>query len=139
MGYTRYYEVKQKLDEQKFERFSEDCKIVCQEICKIYNIELGDWRGVEKEPQFTPDVVCFNGYKDESCETFILTKKTNGFEFTKTNRKNYDKCVLACLLLAKDYFGESIRVSSDGDNDDENVKSTLASLRRENKINSILS
>ena len=80
----------------------------------------------------------FNGVGDLSHETFGLGPETSGFNFTKTQRKPYDKHVLACLILAKEYFGDNIKVSSDGDNGDKEIEELLISLRRDNKIKSIL-
>ena len=36
MGYTRYYEVYQKIDESEFEKFTNDCKVVCEEVTKKF-------------------------------------------------------------------------------------------------------
>jgi hypothetical protein len=44
-----------------------------------------------------------------------LVCNMTGFQFTKTQHKPYDNHVLACLILSKIYYGDKIRVSSDGD------------------------
>ena len=137
MGYTRYYKVTGQIDPQKFEKYSEDCQIICDEITKQFGGGLADWEG-EGEPEFTTDEVRFNGIGDDAHETFALTKLSKGFGFTKTQRKPYDRHVLACLLLAKEYFGENIQVSSDGDNGDLEVESLILEFKRDNKINLIL-
>jgi len=137
MGYTRYYEVTGQIDSQKFEKYSEDCKVICDEITKQTGHGLANCEG-EDEPEFTPDAVRFNGVGDHAHETFALSKNSKGFNFTKTQRKPYDRHVLACLLLAKEYFGENIRVSSDGDNDDVEVESLILQSKRDNKINLLL-
>ena len=137
MGYTRYYRVVGKIDSQKFKDYSKDCKEVCEEITNKWGHGLASWDG-EGEPRFEEEGISFNGVGDLSHESFGLSPQTSGFEFTKTQRKPYDKHVLACLILAKEYFGNNIEVSSDGDNDDKEIHELLISLRRDNKIKSIL-
>ena len=137
MGYTRYYRVEGKIDPIKFKDYSKDCKMVCEEITKQTGHGLAGWNG-EGEPRFEDEGILFNGVGDLSHETFGLGPETSGFNFTKTQRKPYDKHVLACLILAKEYFGDNIKVSSDGDNDDKEIEELLISLRRDNKIKSIL-
>jgi hypothetical protein len=137
MGYTRYYEVYQKIDESEFEKFTNDCKVVCEEVTNKFGHGLAGWDGTG-EPEFEKDGVLFNGIGDNSHETFGISKDTTGFQFTKTNRKPYDRHVLACLLLAKQYYGDKIRVSSDGDNDDAPINSLISELSRDRKIERIL-
>ena len=137
MGYTRYYRVEGKIDLIKFKDYSKDCKMVCEEITKQSGHGLAGWNG-EGEPRFEDEGILFNGVGDLSHETFGLGPETSGFNFTKTQRKPYDKHVLACLILAKEYFGDNIKVSSDGDNNDKEIEELLISLRRDNKIKSIL-
>ena len=137
MGYTRYYEVYQKIDESEFEKFSNDCKVACEEITIKFGHGLAGWGGTG-EPEFVKDGILFNGIGEDSHETFGISKDTTGFQFTKTQRKPYDRHVLACLLLARKYFGDKIRVSSDGDNDDKPINSLILELSRDRKIERIL-
>jgi hypothetical protein len=137
MGYTRYYRVEGKIDPIKFKDYSKDCKMVCEEITKQSGHGIAGWNG-EGEPRFEDEGISFNGIGELSHETFGLGPQTSGFNFTKTQRKPYDKHVLACLILAKEYFGDNIKVSSDGDNDDKEIEDLLTALRRDNKIKSIL-
>lgn len=137
MGYTRYYRIEGKIDPIKFKDYSKDCKIVCEEITKQTGHGIAGWDG-KGEPSFEDEEISFNGIGDLSHETFVLGPETSGFNFTKTQRKPYDKHVLSCLILAKEYFGDNIKVSSDGDNNDKEIEELLISLRRDNKIKSIL-
>jgi hypothetical protein len=137
MGYTRYYRIEGKIDPEKFKDYSKDCKMICEEITNQFGHGIAGWNG-EGEPRFEDDGISFNGIGDLSHETFGFDPQTSGFNFTKTQRKPYDKHVLACLILAKQYFGDNIKVSSDGDNDDKEIEELLISLRRDNKIKSIL-
>lgn len=137
MGYTRYYEITGKIDPEKFETYSNDCKIICDEITNRFGDKLAGWDGTEL-PEFTKDEVRFNGVGENSHETFTLCKDSTGFNFTKTQRKPYDRHVLACLILAKEYFGDNIRVSSDGDNNDIEIENIIKIFKRDSKICTIL-
>jgi len=124
MGYTRYYELFQKIEKSEFEKFSKKCKDVCDEVTKKFGHGIAGWDGFG-EPVFTSDEIRFNGVEECSHETFSIGVNSIGFKFTKTNRKPYDRHVLACLLLAKIQFGDKIEISSDGDNDDLAIESLL--------------
>lgn len=137
MGYTRYYRVEGKLDPEKFKNYSKDCKVVCDYITKNFGHGIAGWDG-DGDPRFEDEGISFNGIGELSHESFGLGIKSSGFNFTKTARKPYDRHVLACLILAKEYFGDNIKVSSDGDNDDKEIEDILIPLRRDNKIKSIL-
>jgi hypothetical protein len=137
MGYTRYYEVKNKLDPEKFKDYSKDCKAICDEITKEFGHGIASISG-HGDPKFTDDIISFNGVGDLSYESFCLSTGSKGFDFTKTQRNPYDRHVLACLILAKEYFGDNIRISLDGENDDEEVYNLIRKLKRDNKIKSIL-
>jgi len=137
MGYTRYYRVEGKIDSEKFKDYSKDCKIICKEITDRLKSGIAGWDG-DGDPEFTDEEIAFNGIGDNSHETFRLGTESKGFNFTKTARKPYDKHVLACLIVAKEYFGDNIKVSSDGDNNDKEIEELLISLKRDNKIKNIL-
>ena len=79
-----------------------------------------------KPPEVSPDLIRFNGWKDEGHETFYLTREnfasqphnpnvTESFDFCKTARKPYDLAVCLVLLSMKRHAPESVIVSSDGD------------------------
>lgn len=73
-------------------------------------------------PTLRDDLVCFNGnrWHGNSCETCYLCAEDKGFSFCKTDRWPYDTAVWACLLCFKFYFGDNIKLSSDG-NDKEHA------------------
>lgn len=126
MGYTRYWDIKNDLDDYRFLKFKE----FCNQIVELFDIPLEDIF-------ITDNVVRFNGVGDDAHETFVFSKKS-GFNFCKTQRKPYDAVVCACLLTAMDIFGSDISFSSDGDNNDDKVKENLKSLIRDRKLNNIL-
>jgi hypothetical protein len=136
MGFTRYYEIKKKLDPDTFKKFSQDCKTVCEYITQTSGVQIAGYDGTG-DPIFESGAVSFNGVNDLAHESFGIESKSLGFYFTKTQRKPYDRHVQICLELAKVYFGDSIEVSSDGD-DDETVGSLIKQFLREKKIGQIL-
>lgn len=175
MGYTHYWRRPQTLDASKFKLAVDDCK----KICDTLPVPLGDYAGrgqaTEGGPEFTDDVLCFNGSitshslckadisipwptenaegiaivadaepiagrwfagdtllsrccdenGDGSYETFCIPRiledrewqtPENGlyFECCKTGFRPYDLNVQCCLIVFKEYFGDSILVFSDG-------------------------
>lgn len=138
MGYTRYFELYKPTNEEKFKQYSEVCKTVCEAIQKKEDYKLGDWEGNENDPIFDENEVSFNGIDKDSHETFSIRRIKTGFKFTKTNRKPYDSSVCACLYLAKQMFGDDIRVSNDGDNDDEKVQNFVRQYLRDSNINNLI-
>lgn len=139
MGYTRYFELYKPISEEKFKQYSEVCKTVCEAIQEKEDYQLGDWEGSENGPTFDENETSFNGLGDEdSHETFSIRRNKTGFEFTKTNRKPYDSSVCACLYIAKQMFGDDIRVSNDGDNDDEKVQNFVRQHLRDSNINNLI-
>lgn len=77
------------------------------------------------EPKIDNTHIIFNGdgSKDLDHETFYVTMDYNEedakFSFCKTARKPYDTAVCLALLCLKEYFGDDITVSSDGNMESE--------------------
>lgn len=62
-----------------------------------------------------------NGKRENAHEDFIFREylpMNEAFNFCKTDRKEYDVVVTACLAAAKYYMGDDIKVSSDGFKED---------------------
>ena len=139
MGFTRYYTVNKKLNSEDFSNFSKDSKSVCDWVTSKYGHKIAGCDGYDN-PNFTDQVVAFNGSgEDDSHETFQLSLNTIGFQFTKTQLKPYDKHVFATLIVAKYYFGESIEISGDGEDDDyPEISEVVKSFIRDKKINEIV-
>lgn len=121
MGYTHYWYTKPELDKKNWDIFSNlasqikfDCPIA--------------WEHTDptKPPEFSRELVRFNGVGDDGHETFYFARvgegreRENGkcFACCKTAQKPYDKYVTACLLLAKIIFSKDIELASDGENSD---------------------
>ena len=124
MGYTHYWTLK-KSSAKKFKDFSDTCKILHDNLPEKSNtaggyfadekISIGDWDGhlgLGKAPEFSKDLVNFNGVGELQHETFNIEFDQNGWSFCKTARKPYDLLVCACLLAASNILGYDI--SSDG-------------------------
>ena len=129
MGYTRYWKSnKEVLSDEKFKNFSHVCRLAI------------DCMGIPLDDVIINDnVVRFNGVGDDAHETFVFSKKINGFNFCKTQRKPYDELVCACLDFAKIIFKDDITTSSDGENMDEEVKQKIKKIIREKNLEDLLS
>jgi hypothetical protein len=60
----------------------------------------------------------FNGIGEEAHETFVFPVKFEvpGFNFVKTQWKEYDVVVVACLIAARDHFKpDELAIASDGE------------------------
>lgn len=114
MGYTHYWKTKREFTEEEWNKFTKGTK----KIIKKSGVKICNGMG-EDEPILTPDVVSLNGdaSNGEDCESFIVTKEPQEFEFCKTRREPYDKVVCACLLLMEKILGKDVEVSSDGNRD----------------------
>lgn len=110
MGYTHYWR-HTKLNDEAWSEFLDDViKIVNDPQIKEL---LADGRG-EREPEVFDIAVRFNGKSPDDYETFTFLQSGTGFDFCKTAQRPYDMAVCLVLLRAKERFGDSIIVSSDG-------------------------
>ena len=111
MGYTHYWEVKNKIPQDKFDAIGDDLKQVIK-ACNDDGIKICGGMG-----EIENDVISFNGDGDNGHETCYMTKDKKDFAFCKTARKPYDIAVTAFLIICKHYLGDDIEVTSDGDNE----------------------
>jgi len=125
MGYTHYWDRKEKLDPNLFGQASKDC----QKVCNNSQVEIQFEYNEPNPPVFTRDSVRFNGIGSDGHETFAVArhykhsypqKDEQGrlFTFCKTACKPYDRLVTACLVIFKHHFGDAISISSDGEMSD---------------------
>ena len=139
MGYTQYWYRKGNLSDgwkefiKDVQKLYENLPLVSYWAEKKFHtnkyLEISGWNG-EGDPIFNENEIKFNGHGALAHETFKLsrilsTTETYSFDkegyyfgFCKTVRKPYDIFVTAVLLLAKKYFNEDMKISSDGDWDD---------------------
>ena len=127
MGYTHYWERNPEAEaSDAYGRLALDIQKIVK-AAEAAGIALGDGFG-ENQPVFNEGHISFNGYGNESHETFFWPAVAENpewraeeplvFNFCKTAMKPYDAVVTASLIRAKDVYGDSILVHSDGDWDD---------------------
>jgi len=114
MGYTQYFfKIDDSIDFTKSEilEFGKNVKKIIQK--SGIKIKGPDGLG---EPIINEKEVSFNGdaSKSEDYETFSVSNDTWGV--CKTNRKAYDKVVVASIIAAKKVFKNKIKVGSDAHN-----------------------
>ena len=125
MGYTHYWYIADEIGQDSWDKFLVDFRTILPNFDETLDIQ-GD-----QKLQHDKDMIYLNGIGELSHETFCLLRITqltartqrdddNGliFNFCKTARKPYDIAVCSALIIAKKHFGESIMISSDGDNEE---------------------
>lgn len=128
MGYTHYWYREEKLDREKFQKASNDCKLVTDYL-RSKGIYIQFEYHEPEPPVFSNEEIRFNGPDEDGHETFYIAQTfcedfrqpaDDGklFAFCKTARKPYDTAVTACLIILKHHLGDDFRVSSDGDPED---------------------
>jgi hypothetical protein len=131
MGYTHYAYRPKKLPAHRFRCAVNDCKLVCDYLVRTKGLVLWhEYHEPGSKPEFTKDVVYFNGAGEDGHETFMVEreyapehwqepKRGLYFTFCKTARKPYDTAVCACLIVFNHYFGEKFQVASDASDEQE--------------------
>ena len=113
MGYTHYWSPAKKIPKGKIKKAIGVMGKIVEDNAEILAGAAG-----HGEPLVMPEGICFNGQDDESHETFGIESDWDEPEFCKTERKEYDDIVVACLVVLKHFLGTTANVSSDGDKDD---------------------
>lgn len=123
MGYTHYWTIYQKeiSPESWFGFMQEFEKIETEFHGKIDHT-------TDQKYKIDTENIFFNGVGEQSHETFYMNRKNEmkesytgeieHFNFCKTARKEYDIAVCCALIIAKKNFGDIIKVSSDGIDED---------------------
>jgi hypothetical protein len=120
MGYTHYWRFTKAITEipNGVEKFKKASNLLKKGLKLMPDIKLGNGIG-EGEPEITDNSICFNGYGEDSYETFHVAADMDfedlKFNFCKTACNNYDPAVCLALLILKDVYGDDIKISSDGD------------------------
>ena len=143
MGYTHYWRMQNSIPSTKWKNIVADFeKLIVDQ--KYFLTTLLSKEG-EDALIIDADQILFNGKKEAGHEWFILQSKISpeeiarqerifgkeeeevehpNFFFCKTARKPYDVCVTACLIIAKHYLGNEIKISSDGETSEWNEAKT---------------
>ena len=118
MGYTHYFTIKAGVTPEMYKAFSDEAHEILR-TAEINDIQLADAWGEELSAwQADSDAVSFNGFGDDSHETFYVAPDSVGFNFCKTAEKPYDEVVVACLIAMGRAYGDLVEISSDGDHSD---------------------
>ena len=115
MGYTIYFEQNRNFTTQEWG----DIRAACIPMFnRLKQIKGGNGLG---RPWLGNGFIIFNGdaSKGEDHETFHLSKVGAGFQFCKTARKPYDRFVKAVLVIANYYAPGALKVTCDGDDEDD--------------------
>jgi len=143
MGYTHYWRIPNKLSPTKWKSIIADFeKLIVDQ--KYFLTTLLSKQG-DDALIIDANQILFNGKKEKGHEWFCLQSNLSpeeiayqeriygkdeeelehpNFFFCKTARKPYDVCVTACLIIAKHYLGEEIKISSDGETNEWNEAKT---------------
>ena len=119
MGYTHSWNFNGKAPkdvENASEKWNKAKELIQTIINKVQErgIKLGNGIG-EKTPILNDKVIVFNGFGDESCESFgIAYGDTCDFDFCKTCKEPYDLAVTTSLLALKSVYGDDFNYKSDG-------------------------
>ena len=125
MGYTHYWYIADEISQDSWDKFLGDFRLILPNFESTLDIQ-GD-----QKLEHDKDVIFLNGIGELAHESFLLERVTDIsgftqrddddgliFKFCKTAQKPYDIAVCSALIIAKKHFGESIVISSDGDNEE---------------------
>ncbi|MBL8822788.1 MAG: DUF3634 family protein [Planctomycetia bacterium] len=115
-GYGHNWTWKKSPDSTKLKKCVQEMKFILQ----ASPVRLASVDGTG-EPTVLESVITFNmkGEEDDIGEPFVFPGRT-GFNFCKTNGKDYDAVVTACLLVVLDHFSsDEVAISSDGKMNEE--------------------
>lgn len=127
MGFSHYLYRPKQLDKNKFSEAVKDCKKVCESI-KAPITYFDTYFDKDEEGDgniFSSNTISFNGIGEDAHEPFIVHQdfplegyvqwdEDKIFQFCKTARKPYDTAVVTCLIILYHYFGDEIKICSDG-------------------------
>lgn len=112
-GYSHYWEVKTEIDPAVWDKIVAAAKKIVA-AAEAQGIAVRGPMGTGK-PEFTDEDIALNGDKStrNDYESFVLTRKPDGFSFVKTYEKPYDAVVVSILDVAKKLV-KGLSVRSDG-------------------------
>ena len=127
MGYTHYWRTNEEIPPETWKK-------ICNRISaarKYFDNPLGQF-------ELTDDAIYINGLGADSYETFYFARVGDGFGFCKTAQQLYDVLVVASLLLIEFTVDKSIKISSDGNQEDLGPGYTFALRVIQDEMNEIL-
>ena len=119
MGYSHYFSIKGEVTPEMYKEFVAEAHEILRTADIYTGIDVADAMGeVMSAWQADNEAVSFNGYGENSHETFYVTPSSAGFNFCKTAEKPYDAVVVACLIAMGRAYGDAVKISSDGNASD---------------------
>ena len=129
MGYTHYWTQTRNLSADEWQQVSEDLQTILTYVEHEQGVPLADrWGEGKTRPEFTADMIGFNGLGEDSHESFYISRKRrakkswegkgNPSDFCKTDRKPYDLAVTACLAYLSTVIEGAWSVGTDGSGKD---------------------
>lgn len=116
MGYTHYWSGCSPAPTDLVNLMEDARKIV--EAAQAQGVVICGGMG-EGKPEIGERQIWLNGDASQSLDHETFMFPTSSWAFCKTARKPYDLVVCSILLLAKYHLGDAVRISSDGDREDD--------------------
>lgn len=110
MGYTHYWDTPRLEDDGVWQEII----VGVQNILICTGIPVGSPDGEGDAPHINNDYIGFNGVGEDACESFLIRRSGQGWQFCKTARRPYDDVVTAVLLLLEHHLPGQFQISSDG-------------------------
>ena len=112
MGYSHYWKkVGMPPTEKKWAQIQERAREIVEKHKDILCFEFNQ---PDKKPEISSRCVQFNGKGDDGCETFLLLRNMEDWEFCKTERELYDVAVVEMLKAVKELCPKWLSLASDG-------------------------
>lgn len=127
MGYTRYYDVKEGIEEFST-TFLAEVLLAIGYAENNYNIKIKGWDG-NGEPKINKEIISLNGDNENNLSHETLTirvgkDQATGFNFCKTNEKPYDAVVSVILDKALEH-GYIENLSCDGKSRQDDIANKI--------------
>lgn len=135
MGYTHYWYQRKDISLVKWAKIRKEIEKIVYNgpLLRYYGISLEhDNDGPDEPAKVTDSMIVFDGRGVQGHETFLFSRqkpetekststrmRTEHFGFCKTAMKPYDLVVCLCLLSLVRHAPECVRISSDGNWDEE--------------------
>lgn len=130
MGYTHYWTINTKGNRENYNKAIK----AMNTIARANKAILSGYSAYTTTKQYGG--IKLNGKTPYDHEDFIFREHitlNESFNFCKTNQKQYDVVIVACLVAAKHYLKDDITVSSDGFSEDWELGTMLANLNLKRK------
>lgn len=117
MGYTHYFRLNSRLDEETIHKICNDTEKLLERLSKVVCFDPDEEDSIPKVDSEN-GVIMFNGKGSDGYEDFHVDMNRTGFNFCKTNYKPYDIAVCGTLLIFAEHALDCFDLSSDGDIED---------------------